>query len=241
MLDRWPQFLRRFPTVAACAAAPVGDVIDEWSGLGYNRRAVYLHQAAGVVVAEHGGELPRSLPALLALPGVGPYTAQATSAFAFEADEAVVDTNVGRIFARMTGAKLSTRQAQRLADEAVPAGHGWSWNQALLDLGASICTSRQPACDRCPIASNCSWASVGPDPAIGSAAVSTRQSRFEGSDRQGRGRLVRQLRAAPIAHDALAAATGWPNDRERAEAVADSLVADGIIERRDGWLVLAGW
>jgi A/G-specific adenine glycosylase len=189
-------FLTRFPDPAACAAAKAGEVVRAWEGLGYNRRALNLHRAARVIVDEHGGRVPDDLGALLALPGVGQYTARAVLAFAFERDHGVVDTNATRVLARaVTGRALSPREAQELADEMVPLGRGWEWNQAVLDLGATICVKRAPHCDRCPVANRCEWARHGfpePDPADRPGAP--RQPRFEGSDRQGRGRLVQALR-----------------------------------------------
>src|SRR5687767_4461858 len=197
VLDRWARFLDRFPTPAACAAAPVADVVDEWSGLGYNRRAVSLHRCAVTVVDQHEGRLPDDLDLLLALPGIGPYTARAVLAFAHERPVGVLDTNAARVHARWAGRTLKPREAQALADAAVPAGHAWAWNQAMLDLGATVCVSRSPRCGQCPVSSICTWWLAGagagpgsPDPAIGSAGVSGRQSTFAGSDRQGRGRLV---------------------------------------------------
>lgn len=232
VVPRWHAFLERFPTVPTCAAAPVADVIAEWAGLGYNRRAVALHRTAAACVERHGGELPDDLGALLALPGIGPYTARAVLAFAHERDVGVVDTNVGRLFARTLGGPLRPAAAQALADAAVPEGEGWAWNQALFDLGAGVCAKRVPACERCPVAGWCAWSAAGrpdPDPALGSAGVSTPQSRFEGSDRQGRGRLVDALRArGRVPAASLAEAAGWPEDPDRARRVAATLVADGL-------------
>ena len=171
---RWHRFLERFPTPAACASAGAGAVVEEWAGLGYNRRAVNLHRCAVAVVDDHGGRFPDDLADLLALPGIGPYTARAVLAFAFEHDVAVVDTNVGRILARTAGRSLGAKEAQALADSLVPEGEGWAWNQAMLDLGATVCAKRSPACERCPVATGCAWALAGrpePDPATGSHAV----------------------------------------------------------------------
>ncbi len=230
VIPRWHRFLQRFPTVEDCAGHGAGDVIDEWSGLGYNRRAVNLHRLAVSVARDHGGELPRDREALLALPGVGPYTARAIRVFAFEELDAVVDTNVARILARTLGRSLTARQAQASADANLGPSP-WTHNQALLDVGAAHCRPRNPTCDPCPLLGACRWAARGlpePDPAVGSAKVSTGQSRFEGSDRQGRGRLVRALRRGPVAQIDLAAATGWPDDPARAFRVANGLVRDGL-------------
>jgi A/G-specific adenine glycosylase len=243
VVPSYERFVADLPSPAACAAVPVGDVVRLWAGLGYNRRAVNLHRAAGVIVARHGGALPDDLASLLELPGVGPYTARAVLAFAFDRDVGVVDTNAARVLARRTGRPLSRREVQHLADAVVPEGRGWTWNQAVLDLGATVCTSRAPRCGDCPLASGCAWRVAGcpdPDPARGSAGVSKGQSRFEGSDRQGRGRLVEHLRRdGRVAPDALAASDGWPDDVDRAAAAARSLVRDGLaVELPDGSLAL---
>jgi A/G-specific adenine glycosylase len=237
VVERWGPFLERFPTTTACAAAPVAEVLQVWSGLGYNRRALALHRCATAVVERHGGVLPSDLDALLALPGVGPYTARAVAAFAFEHDHGVLDTNTARVLARWEGRPLTPREAQAAADAAVPVGDAWAWNQALLDLGATVCTRRAPACDECPVTSDCAWKAAGrptPDPADGSAGVSKGQSRFAGSDRQGRGRLVEALRTAPVAAPDLATTMGWPDDPVRSERVAATLVADGLVEMSRG-------
>lgn len=230
--ERWRPFVDRFPTPAALAAAPVAEVVRWWTGMGYNRRALNLHRCAQAVVAHHHGRLPDDLDALLALPGVGLYTARAVLAFAFERDHGVVDTNTARVLARWEGHRLGAREAQAAADDAVPAGDAWAWNQAMLDLGASVCTRRAPRCGECPVTDSCAWAQAGwspPDPADGSAGVSGSQSRFEGSDRQGRGRLVEALRRGTVAAANLPEVMGWPDDPARAERVAATLVADGLV------------
>ena len=240
--ERWRPFLDRFPTPAALAAVPAAEVVRCWSGLGYNRRARDLHRCAQAVVDEHDGRLPDSLDALLALPGVGPYTARAVLAFAFERDHGIVDTNTARVLARWAGQRLRPREAQAAADASVPPGEAWAWNQAMLDLGASVCRRRDPACDRCPVAASCHWALAGcpsPDPADGSAGVSGMQSRFEGSDRQGRGRLVEALRQREVPTADLAAAMGWSDDPDRAARVAATLVDDGLVRHETGTYRLA--
>ena len=240
VVPRFAQFLERFPTVEVCAGAGVGAVVEEWAGLGYNRRAVNLHRAAVQVVEMHGAVLPDELDALLALPGVGPYTARAVLAFALERDVAVVDTNVGRVLARQVGERLTASVAQLLADGLVPAGRGWAWNQAMLDLGALVCTKRSPSCARCPVQSSCSWFAAGapdPDPAIGSAGVSSGQSRFEGSFRQGRARLLDVLRTGDVvAPMRFADACGWSgreHGEREARRAAESLIADGLAVRAE--------
>lgn len=242
VVPKYEAFVAAFPTPKKCAASPVADVVRAWEGLGYNRRAVNLHRAAGVIVAEHGGVVPDDLDALLALPGVGPYTARAVLAFAFEEDHGVVDTNAARFLSRaVAGRALNAAEAQRYADEQVPEGCGWEWNQAVLDFGATVCTKRRPRCNACPIAESCAWARSGfrlPDPVDGTAGATGTQSRFDGSDRQGRGQLVKALRNGPVEIDRLADATGWPDEPDRARRVADGLVADGLAEYVDGQMAL---
>ena len=228
------EFLGRFPSPAACAEASVAEVVRAWQGLGYNRRAVNLHRCARAVVAEHGGRLPADLAALRALPGVGPYTARAVLAFAFEQDVGVVDTNVGRVLARWEGRPLRRPEAQARADALVPAGRSWAWNQALMELGATVCHRRRPDCPGCPVRSGCAWhaaGSVPPDPADGSAGVGSGQPRFAGSDRQGRGRLVEALCAGPVPLVRVASVLGWPDDPDRVERVLAGMVADGLAAR----------
>ena len=233
VVPKYHSFLEHFPSAAACAAASVADVVRAWAGLGYNRRAVNLHRAAVAVVEHHGGELPDDLGALLALPGVGPYTARAVLTFAFGRDVGIVESNTGRVLARVAGRPLKGADAQGFADELVPAGEGWAWNQAMIDLGATVCLRRAPRCGECPVSVDCRWHG-GPDP----AAPAHRQSTFAGSDRQGRGRLVDAMRAAPVPVDRISEAAGWPDDPARAHRAADTLVADGLARLDDGLLSL---
>src|SRR4051794_25424799 len=243
VVARYTPFLERFPTPSACCSASVGDVVAAWSGLGYNRRAANLHRCAVAVCDRHGGRLPDDLDALLGLPGIGPYTARAVLVFAYERDIGLVDTNSGRIVARaLAGHSVSAREAQALADAAVPRGEGWAWGQTVFDLGARVCTKRQPACGQCPISRHCAWWRADcpePDPIGGSAGISAPQSRFDGSFRQGRGRLLAELTRGPVDEAAVAPAAGWPDDPSRAGRAAASLVQDGLaVRREDGSLGL---
>jgi A/G-specific adenine glycosylase len=243
VLPKFAPFLERFPTPAECADADVGEVVRAWAGLGYNRRAVSLHAAACVVVERHRGQVPGTLDDLLALPGVGGYTARAVLAYAFETDAAVVDTNVARVLARVAGRSLRSKEVQAAADAALPAGEAWSWNQVMMDLGATVCAARVWRCHDCPIGEvgACAWhasGQSGADPAVGSAGVSGGQSRFDGSDRQGRGRLVSALRDGPVPIGALPATMGWPDDRERATRVLATLERDRLVRVIDGVVTL---
>jgi A/G-specific adenine glycosylase len=249
VLDRWPTFLKQFPNPKAAADAGSAAIVTAWSGLGYNRRALALHQCAVLVSERHNGTLPQTIGELQKLPGIGGYTARAVLAFAFALPAAVVDTNVARIVARaFAGRALSWKEAQQLADGCVPpkanAEWVWGWNQGMLDLGAAICTKRAPKCHDCPIQTHCVWQlrqqnggqvedGNDPDPAIGSAGVGTTQSRFEGSDRQGRGRLIHALRLGSVPFDQLSSVMGWPDDDTRAVRVANTLLNDGLVAKNE--------
>lgn len=238
VIPKWSSFLDRLPTASGCADRPAAEVIRLWDGLGYNRRALHLHAAAVVVRDRHGGTHPADLPALLDLPGVGAYTARAILAFAFEQDVAVVDTNVGRVLARWEGTRLTPAEAQASADALVPAAAGWRWNQTVLDFGALCCTKQAPHCSACPVAELCTWQGEGTDPAVRSAGVSGPQSTFEGSDRQGRGRLVKRLREGPVPEPTAAAVMGWADDLARADRVLAGLIRDGLVLKDSGLLRL---
>lgn len=238
VIDRWHEFLDRFPTATTCANQPTSAVIELWAGLGYNRRAVNLWRAAVEVRDRHDGNLPQTVAELQSLPGVGPYTARAVAAFAYEADIGVVDTNVGRLLARWTGETLGAPRAQAMADALVPAGEGWRWNQALFDFAVAVCAKKDPACGSCPLRSECRWGGVGVDPASGSAGVSGGQSRFEGSDRQVRGRITNALRSQPVPVADLAR-FGRPTDTpETLRCIVDGLIGDGLAVEEAGTLRL---
>jgi A/G-specific adenine glycosylase len=238
VVPRWEAFVQRFPDPASCAAAPVAEVIRLWQGLGYNRRAVALHGTAVAVVEHHGGTVPVELDELLALPGVGPYTARAVRVFAHGRRDAVVDVNVERVLRRaVVGGPLGRTATQALADELVhhlDDGDVWTWNQAVMELGARHCRKRGPRCVECPLVAACAWAGTGEDPAAGTGST---QSHFDGSDRQGRGRIVDAVRTGPLRLDGVPAVTGWADD-ERVARVVDGLVADGLVRRRGDTLLL---
>ena len=237
VLPYFETFAELWPTPQQCAAAELADVLTTWQGLGYPRRARNLWRTAAIITERHHGQVPADLDDLLALPGVGPYTARAVQAFAFGIDTGVVDTNVGRILARWQGRRLGTREAQRTADELVPAGESWAWNQAMMDLGAQVCTRRNPSCGQCPAQPWCAWAvevlgsepSGQPDPADRSAGVSTRQAPFEGSDRQARGRLLAALSDGPLPTERAAVEMGLEHDEARAQRLVAELIAEGLV------------
>jgi A/G-specific adenine glycosylase len=159
--EYWPRFLARFPTVDALAGATAGMVRESWEGLGYYRRAAHLHQLAQVVVASHDGRIPERPEELRRLPGVGPYTAGAVASFAYEHAAPAIDTNVARVLRRAfhprargaAGQRSLLRTAQALLPRRGPSA--WAFNQAIMELGALVCTARVARCDRCPVKSAC--------------------------------------------------------------------------------------
>jgi A/G-specific adenine glycosylase len=157
----YERFRKRFPDVRALAEAPLGDVLKLWEGLGYYSRARNLHAAAGRVAAEYGGELPKSVAGLMELPGIGRYTAGAIASIAFGLDEPVLDGNVTRVLCRLFRIRANpTRAAVRhrlwtLARQIIPPGKAGLFNQALMDLGATVCAPRSPSCGTCPVRARC--------------------------------------------------------------------------------------
>ncbi len=231
--SRFDRFVALAPTPAACATASLADLLVEWQGMGYPRRCRNIQEAARVIVERHAGEVPRDLAALMDLPGIGPYTARAVLAFAFGDDVAVVDTNVARVVARLHGRALKSRETQDLADGLLPLGMARDWNQVIMDFGATVCTARTASCSTCPVSSRCAWRGDGADPARTTAFTSRPQGRFEGSDRQARGRLMKRLTEGGVARDDVAAVMQL-DDVERAERLVASLVNDGLVECVDG-------
>ena len=222
-------FITRFPDVGALAQALRADVVRAWAGLGYNRRAVALHDAARAIVCDHGGQVPRDPDALRRLPGVGPYTAAAVASIGHGEPFVAVDTNVRRICARaIHGAEPDEVSVDRLTHDAQawldPTAPG-EWNQALMDLGRVHCRPA-PRCEACPLEPHCRFRAAGRT----GRPSGRRQSSFEGSARQVRGAVVEVLRARRSeSAEALAERTGHPPPAI-ASAVG-SLVADGILER----------
>lgn len=239
VVSKYEQFVALAPTPAACAALPLSDLLRLWQGLGYPKRCRNLQQAARVVVEHHGGVVPATVEELLELPGVGPYTARAVVAFSGSGDAACVDTNVARVLARLTGRPLSRREVQSAADDVLPGGLARDWNQVLMDFGATVCGARAPRCDECPIIDRCAWRGTGDDPAPATAFTSKPQSRFDGSDRQARGRLLHALAAASLPESGAAVAMGIA-DAERAARLVDALVTDGLVVRSGARLELPG-
>jgi A/G-specific adenine glycosylase len=154
-LEKYPQFIKRFPTFSSLADAGASSVIRAWRGMGYNKRAVHLHQLAKIVATHHGGILPGDIDKLLSLPGIGKYTAHALACFAFHKHVPVVDTNIRRVLSRVFPAQTQHKDIWELAALSLPQRNAYDWNQALMDLGSTICTVNNPKCDVCPVSRLC--------------------------------------------------------------------------------------
>lgn len=243
VIPLWEAWIRRWPTPAALASEPPSEAVRAWDRLGYPRRALWLHRAAVEMVERHGGRVPDDLGDLLALQGVGPYTARAVAAFAFGRRHPVVDTNTRRVIARAVLGRANPGPPSTARDLAamsalLPEADAAArvFNAAAMELGATVCTARAPRCDECPIASACEWRLAGYPPDDGPRKAA--QARFEGSDRQVRGLVMRELRAThrPVAAPEIAGL--WPDAAQLARAV-DGLVADGLaVVDADGGLRL---
>lgn len=195
------EFLKRFPDFLSLAGAGVGDVIRIWDSLGYNTRAVRLHRIAEWVVLRNGGRLPNELNELRQLDGLGEYTASAVACFAFGLQTAVVETNVRRVLGRLVGegASSSPGDMRRFAADMLPTDRAQEWNQALMDLGATVCTSRSPQCPNCPVQPYCNTAHALCTGKMSLGERSQRRvSRFKGSTRYYRGRVLQRLRDLPV-------------------------------------------
>ncbi|WP_308220263.1 A/G-specific adenine glycosylase [Kineococcus sp. TRM81007] len=234
VLPRWQEWLERWPTPAALAAEPPGEAVRAWDRLGYPRRALRLHAAATAITAEHGGEVPEDHDVLLALPGIGAYTAAAVAAFAFRRRHAVVDTNVRRVQARaVTGAAepapALTAAETRLAVALLPEDPETAarWSVGVMELGALVCTARAPRCPACPLLDRCAWVVAGRPAHTGPAR---RAQRWAGTDRQVRGRLLAVLRATDGPVEAADLDAAWPGDAVQRARCLDGLVADGLVE-----------
>jgi A/G-specific adenine glycosylase len=235
-LEAW---LERWPRPADLADDPPAEAVRQWANLGYPRRALWLHRAATEIRDRHDGEVPREVDALLALTGIGDYTSRAVAVFAYGDRHPVVDTNTRRVLARAidgaaqpgppSKADLASMEAVLPRDDAEAA----VVNAATMELGAVVCTARTPRCAICPLAQQCAWRLAG-YPDTGDARRT--QAKYEGSDRQARGAVMKALRDAsrlPLA----SVIPEWPDAQQRDRAI-DSLIADGLAEASDGMLRL---
>ena len=240
----WRAWLDRWPSPASLAAEPAAEAIRAWGRLGYPRRALRLHECAVAITARHAGVVPNTLDDLLALPGIGAYTARAVAAFAYGQRQAVVDTNVRRLLARAVHGQADAGPATTAADlaltlELLPAAGPAAAraSAAFMELGALVCTARAPRCTDCPLQTLCGWRLAGCPAGTG---LTRRVQRYAGTDRQVRGLLLGVLREStgpvPITRLDLV----WTEPAQRARALA-GLVDDGLVARLPGeWYALAG-
>lgn len=232
VLPAFDAWITRWPTPASLAADRPGEAVRMWGRLGYPRRALRLHQAATVIDERHDGQVPSSYEELRALPGIGEYTATAVLAFAFGARTIVLDTNVRRVLARVSDPSgrtpVSLTQGERARALALlpdDAHRSATWNVAVMELGALLCTARTPLCTRCPVASLCAWRLAGcPEPDRPGQRVQT----YTGTDRQCRGRLLAALRASDEPVPVGQIETAWDDAVQRERALA-SLLDDGLV------------
>ncbi|OBI34399.1 A/G-specific adenine glycosylase [Mycobacterium sp. E2238] len=243
VLPIWSDWVRRWPTPSAPAAASAADVLRAWGKLGYPRRAKRLHECATVIAREHDDVVPDDVDTLLTLPGVGSYTARAIACFAYRQRVPVVDTNVRRVVARAVHGRADAGNPSATRDHAdvdalLPADdRAPRYSVALMELGATVCTARSPRCGLCPLA-RCAWRDAGHPPAQGPAR---RVQTYAGTDRQVRGRLLDVLRgnASPVTRAELDVA--WLTDTAQRDRALYSLLADGLVaQTADGRFALAG-
>ena len=235
VIPRLELWLDRWPTPAALAADSPGDAVRAWERLGYPRRALNLHAAATVITQNHDGVVPEDVPSLLALPGIGDYTARAVATFAYGHRHPVVDTNVRRVLARAIVGQAeagppSTRRDLAAMEQLLPedrdAAH--ATNAAVMELGAIVCTAKRPLCDECPVRQLCQWRAAGYPPYVGKRQAT--QKRYEGSDRQVRGLILAELRASDVPVTSEEIDQVWPARDQLDRAIA-GLLADGLIVR----------
>ncbi|MFF5900410.1 A/G-specific adenine glycosylase [Streptomyces argenteolus] len=233
VLPVYEQWMARWPRPADLAADAPGEAVRAWGRLGYPRRALRLHGAAQAITERHGGDVPSEHGQLLALPGIGEYTAAAVASFAYGQRHAVLDTNVRRVFARAASGiqyppNATTAAERKLARALLPEEdeRAASWAAATMELGALVCTAKNEDCGRCPISGQCAWLLAGKPAHQGPPR---RGQTYAGTDRQVRGRLLAVLRDAvtPVPQSALDAV--WEEPVQRARAL-DGLVADGLVE-----------
>jgi A/G-specific adenine glycosylase len=243
VLPIWQEWVARWPTASATAAASPADVLRAWGKLGYPRRAKRLHECATVIARDHADVVPDDVDTLMTLPGIGSYTARAVACFAYRQPVPVVDTNVRRVVARAVHGRADAGAPSVARDHADVAALlpensvAHMFSAALMELGATVCTARAPRCGLCPV-SRCRWRRAGYPPADGPAR---RAQTYAGTDRQVRGRLLDVLRAndSPVARADLDVA--WLSDTEQRDRALNSLLADGLVaQTADGRFALVG-
>jgi A/G-specific adenine glycosylase len=237
VLPVWRAWLERWPSPSDLAAAPLDEVLRAWGRLGYPRRARWLWQAAQHITAHFDGAVPSDEATLRELPGVGSYTAAAVAAFAFSQPAVVLDTNVRRVLARAVLGQSHpvahiTAAERTLAQSLIPTKDPAQWSIAIMELGALICTARDPQCSKCPIANQCAWRAAG----FPEATHERRRAKpYVGSDRQARGTILAILREADHAINADEFQISDPDQRERA---LQTLIDDGLITQSDNGYAL---
>ena len=249
------RFMARFPTVRALADAPAAEVIRAWSGMGYNRRAVNVHRTAMLICSDYGGVVPSDEETLRAFPGVGRYTAAAVACFGFGRRVAVLDTNVHRVLGRVNSGPMPMRasEAWRLAEESLPKDEpaAADWNQAMMDLGATICIARAPRCGGCPVRTICvsadAFETAGRAWEPKAVAERPKIPAYVGSSRYYRGRIVEALRTAEgsisikeLAGLVISGSGDEAGGRfdERIARLVDSLDKDGLVRSSRGTVSL---
>jgi A/G-specific adenine glycosylase len=234
--EAWTRFIALFPSPTALAVASPAAVIRAWRGIGYNRRAVALRAAAIEIVNDHGGRVPDTYDELVRLRGIGPYTARAVLAIAFNQPVAALDTNIQRVLTRafVGDDDVPPRGLQALADGYVPADRAATWTHALMDVGAAFCRARNPRCDACPLRSSCAYASrKGAIGDTGSAAQRSPQRPsppFESTTRWLRGRILDRLRDVTDGRWVRFDGQIGAHDVDAVHAALVDLARDGMLE-----------
>jgi A/G-specific adenine glycosylase len=239
----WLDWVARWPTASATAAASAADVLRAWGKLGYPRRAKRLHECAVAIATEYHDQVPSAVETLLSLPGIGAYTARAIACFAYGQRVPVVDTNVRRVVARAVHGRADAAVSSSPRDLAdvvalLPnSDDAPSFSVAMMELGATVCTARSPRCGSCPL-SVCAWRSAGHPVA---SAPTRRIQRYAGTDRQVRGRLLDVLRDNDFPVSRAELDVAWLSDTAQRDRALDSLLVDGLVEQTaDGRFALAG-
>lgn len=259
VLPKYQQFLTAFPTLVALAAAPTADVIAIWVPLGYNRRAISLQSIARQVIADYAGRIPDTIDELLKLKGIGRYTAGAIACFAYRKQVATVDTNIRRVLHRVflglehPDPRANDTQMLQLAEQVLPDGHAYNWNQALMDMGATICSSNNPLCDTCPLQSSCqayvdmSQYSLFPSGAVlrqlrqvAEKKTTYKAQPFTSTNRYFRGRIVDLLRSLPASQRIPLATLGLQikpefceQDHPWLQKIIEGLLKDGLLDANE--------
>lgn len=232
---QWQEWIERWPTPAAFAKASKAEVLRAWGKLGYPRRALRLHECAQAIVKRHDGAVPSDVDELLALPGIGAYTARAVACFHFQQNVPVVDTNVRRVYGRaVTGQFLQPQPSAKELGQVAEVTTGPRCSAAFMELGALVCTAKSPKCDICPIRRTCQWQKLGcPQPSEEDLSkAKKRVQKFTGTDRQVRGLLMDVLRAADDPVEKSQLDVVWPDAAQRSRALF-SLVEDGLAVQTD--------